>query len=40
MKLSKSDLSLLLSALSVLLTLGLGGYVVVAVMAFLLGKII
>jgi hypothetical protein len=39
MTISKTDLSLLLSALSVLLSIGLSGYVVVAVMAFLLAKL-
>jgi uncharacterized membrane protein len=40
MTISKTDLSLLLSALSVLLALGLGTYVIVAVMAFLVAKAI
>jgi hypothetical protein len=37
--LSKTDLSLLLSVLSVLLSLGLTTYAVVAVMAYLLAKV-
>ncbi len=36
---SKTDLSLLLAALSVLLSLGLSAYVIVAVMVFLFAKI-
>ncbi|HXR29869.1 MAG TPA: hypothetical protein VN752_01850 [Solirubrobacterales bacterium] len=39
MTISKTDLSLLLSVLSVLLSLGLGTYVVVAVVAYLLAKL-
>lgn len=39
MTISKTDLSLLLSALSVLLSLGLGAYAVVAVVAYLLAKL-
>jgi hypothetical protein len=39
MTISKADLSLLLATLSVLLSLGLSAYVVVAVMAYLLAKL-
>jgi hypothetical protein len=39
MTISKTDLSLLLAALGVLVSLGLSGYAVVAVAAFLLGKL-
>jgi hypothetical protein len=40
MTISKTDLSLLLSVLSLLLSLGLGAYAVVAVMAYLLAKLL
>jgi hypothetical protein len=39
MEISKTDLSLLLSALSVLIALGLTAYVIVAAMAFLIAKL-
>jgi hypothetical protein len=39
MTISKTDLGLLLAALSLLVSLGLSGYAVVAVFAFLLGRV-
>lgn len=39
MTISKTDLGLLLAALSLLVSLGLSAYVVVAVVAYLLGKL-
>lgn len=39
MTISKTDLGLLLGALSLLISLGLSAYAVVAVAAFLLGKL-
>jgi hypothetical protein len=39
MTISKTDLGLLLAALSLLVSLGLSAYAVVAILAFLLGKL-
>lgn len=38
MTISKTDLGLLLAAVSLLVSLGLGAYAVVAIAAFLLGR--
>jgi len=39
MTISKTDLGLLLAALSLLVSLGLSAYAVVAVVAFLIGRV-